>query len=164
MRRMTFRRRLSEYLKERFNKHEDGEAGLLSGASPAALQPARRMSWLASERARMCLSLPTQSGLVRCPIACVHASVPTAGWGGIPSKLAVSGLRGIVLGLVRSTSRVRTYATKKRRFSGMIPSQRLKGRFRGLCSLSFRTNRVQLAYPSTIRGVVRWRSMPRRVA
>ena len=57
------------YLKGRFSGREDGEAGLLSGASPAALQPARRLSWLAFERARMCLSLPTQSGLVRCPIA-----------------------------------------------------------------------------------------------
>ncbi len=87
---MTFRRRWSEYLKDRFNGHEDGEAGLLSGASPAALQPARRMPWLALDRARLCLSLPTQSRLVRCPIACVHASVLAAGWGGIPENLLFS--------------------------------------------------------------------------
>ncbi len=98
---MTFHRRWSEYLKERFNGHEDGEAGLLSGASTVALQPARRMSWLASERARLCLSLPTQSKLVRCLIACVYASVPTAGWGGIPENSLFSGLREVVLGLVR---------------------------------------------------------------
>ena len=35
--------------------------------------------------------------------------------------------------------------SRKQRFSGMIPSQRLKGRCRGLCSLSFRTHEVQLA-------------------
>jgi len=35
--------------------------------SPAALQPARRLSCLASERARLCLSLPTQYGLVEVP-------------------------------------------------------------------------------------------------
>ena len=64
---MTFRRRWSECHKEHFSGREDGEAGLLSGASPAALQPARRLSWLASERARLCLSLPTQSGLVEVP-------------------------------------------------------------------------------------------------
>ena len=35
---------------------------------PAALQPARRLSWLASE-GHVCASrLPTQSGLVRCPL------------------------------------------------------------------------------------------------
>ena len=98
---MTFRRKWSEYLEERFDGREDGEAGLLSGASPAALQLARRLSWLASERARLCLSLPTQSRLVRCPIACVHASVQAVGWGGIPENLLFSGLREVVLGLVR---------------------------------------------------------------
>jgi hypothetical protein len=81
---MTFRRRWSECHKEHFSGREDGEAGLLSGASPAALQPARRLSWLASERARLSLSLPTQSGLVEVPLAWVHACVPAAGWGGIP--------------------------------------------------------------------------------
>ena len=34
--------------KELFSGREDGEAGLLSGAFPAALQPVRRLSWLAS--------------------------------------------------------------------------------------------------------------------
>ena len=62
---MTFRRRWSECHKEHFSGREDGEAGLLSGASPAALQPARRLSWLASERARLCLSLPTQSKKIK---------------------------------------------------------------------------------------------------
>ena len=47
-------------------------------------------------------------------------------------KLPFYGLREVVLGLVRSTSRVRTYLARKRRFFGMIPSQRLEGRFRGL--------------------------------
>jgi hypothetical protein len=48
--------------------------------SPAALQPARRLSCLASERARLCLSLPTQSGLVRCPLhVCMQASQQLAG-------------------------------------------------------------------------------------
>ncbi len=48
---------------------------------PAALQPARRLSWLASERARLCLSLTTQSGLVELsPLhVCMHASQQRAG-------------------------------------------------------------------------------------
>ena len=70
-------------------------------------------------------------------------------------NLPFYGLREVVLGLVRSTSRVQTYVARKRRFSGMIPSQSLKGRFRGLCSFSFRTHMVQLAYPSPVEGVVR---------
>ena len=46
---------------------------------PAALQPARRLSWLASERARLCLSLPTQSGLVEVP-PCMCACMRPSSW------------------------------------------------------------------------------------
>ena len=75
--------------------------GFFPERPPAVLQLARRLGWLASERARLCLSLPSQSGLVRCPIACVHASVRAAGWGGSPENLLFSRLREVVLGLVR---------------------------------------------------------------
>ena len=92
---------------------------------PAALQPARRLSWLASERAHLCISLLIQSRLVRCLIACVHQSVPTAGWGGILEHLQFYGMREGVLGEFVVRARVRAYAAKELRFSGMIPSQRL---------------------------------------
>ena len=39
-------------------------------------------------------------GLVRCCAWC-HACVPAAGWGGIPGNMPFSGLREVVLGLVR---------------------------------------------------------------
>ena len=141
---MTSRRRWSDYHAERFNGHEDGEAGLLSGASPAALQPARRLSWLASERALLCLSLPTQSGLVRCPIACVHASVPAASWGGIPENFGFLAWRTIS----RPCSQADYYRPTGRR----------------MCSILVRTDEVQLAYPSPMGGVVSWRSLPHFVA
>ena len=129
--------------------------GFSPESSPAALPPARRLSWLASE-GHVCASrLPTQSRLVRRPLHVgMQASTQLAGVT-FHENLPFFGLREVVLGLVRSTSRVRTFAARKRRFFGMIPSQRLKRRFRGVCSLSFRTDKVQLAYSSPMGGVVR---------
>jgi hypothetical protein len=99
---MTYHRRCLECHKEPFSGREDGEAGLLSGAFPAALQPARRLSWLASERARLCLSLPTKYGMVEVlPLhVCMHASQQLAR-AAFHENLTFSGLREVVLGLVR---------------------------------------------------------------
>ena len=46
---------------------------------PAALQPARRLSWLASERARLCLSLPTPIWIGEVP-HCMGACKRPSSW------------------------------------------------------------------------------------
>jgi hypothetical protein len=97
----------------------------LRKAARRPLAPGRRI--LVSLGARLCIRIPTYVVLV---VHCMgHASVPASWLGQHSRKQAVfwdagGSTRGSTLVRVR----VRTYAARELRFSGMIPSQRLKGR------------------------------------
>ena len=77
--------------------------------------------------ARLCIRIPTYVVLV---VHCMgHASVPASWLGQHSRKQAVFwDVGGSTRGSMLVRVRVRTYAARELRFSGMIPSQRLKGR------------------------------------